>query len=49
VHGPITIDETGIHTISLWGREDYFRADKIIVKTNENLPFESGAAESPQN
>ncbi len=47
--GPVDISTTGIHTISLWGREDFFRADKIVVKDNQTLPVEIGPPESPEN
>lgn len=47
--GPININATGNHVISLWAREDGFIADKIVVKNNQNAISGSGPAESSQS
>lgn len=38
----------GLHTLTLWMREDGAIIDKIVVKDNSTLPTGTGPAESPQ-
>lgn len=50
--GPVaslSITSAGVHTISLFMREDGFRADKLLLTTNNNYtPSGTGPAESPR-
>jgi hypothetical protein len=39
----------GIHTINVWGREDGFRLDKIVINTSSTAPTGAGPAESALN
>ena len=45
----IKITSPGLHTIHLWMREDGFKIDKILLRTNSSstAPSGSGPAESP--
>jgi hypothetical protein len=45
---PVEVAKTGIHTVHLYGREDGFRADKIVVSTSATSPTGNGPAESAQ-
>ncbi len=45
----INVNSAGVHTISLWMREDGFRFDKLLLTTNGNyFPSGLGPNESPQ-
>jgi hypothetical protein len=44
----ITVDTPELHTVSLWGREDGFAADKIVITASGVAPTGTGPAESPQ-
>lgn len=50
--GPVatlSITTTGVHAISLYMREDGFKADKLLLTTNNNFtPTGMGPAESPR-
>lgn len=50
--GPVatlSITTTGVHAISLYMREDGFKADKLLLTTNNNYtPTGTGPAESPR-
>lgn len=50
--GPVStlsVTSAGVHTISLYMREDGFRADKILLTTNNGYtPTGTGPAESPR-
>lgn len=39
---------TGLHTITIWMREDGMIVDKIVVKNSSTAPTGTGPAESPQ-
>lgn len=41
----ITVSTTGVHTFTVWGREDAFRFDKIVITTG-SAPTGNGPAES---
>ncbi len=45
----VNVNTTGIHTVSIWGREDGFRIDKIVVSTSSSPPSGNGPSESPTN
>lgn len=45
---PVDVNTTGVHTVHLYGREDGFRADKIVVSTSATSPSGNGPAESEQ-
>jgi hypothetical protein len=45
----VTVSTTGTHTFTVWGREDGFRFDKIVISTSSTLPSGNGPAESPYN
>lgn len=44
----LTVSSTGVHTITIYAREDGFRMDKIVI-TNGSAPTGNGPAESPRN
>jgi hypothetical protein len=44
----VNVSTTGIHTVSVWGREDGFQFDKIVVKTSATAPTGNGPSESVQ-
>jgi hypothetical protein len=43
------VSTTGIKTINIWGREDGFRLDKLVISTSSTLPTGMGPAESVLN
>jgi len=43
---PITISTSGVHAITFYGREDGFKADKIVINTSTTPPTGNGPAES---
>jgi hypothetical protein len=45
----INVSTTGVHTITVWGREDGVRIDKIVVSSSSTAPSGNGPAESSQN
>jgi hypothetical protein len=45
---PVIVSSTGIHTFTIWGREDGFRADKIVI-TKGVAPTNDGPNVSPRN
>jgi hypothetical protein len=44
----LTVTTTGVHTFTVWMREDGFRIDKIVI-TNGSAPTGNGPSESPKN
>jgi hypothetical protein len=44
----ISVGSMGQHTVSVWGREDGFSVDKIVVSTSATPPTGDGPVESPQ-
>jgi hypothetical protein len=45
----VNISSAGLHTISIWMREDGFRVDRVLLTTNSSLtPSGNGPAESPR-
>ena len=43
----ITLSTAGVHTVTIWGREDGFYADKIVIaKSTSYTPTSNGPAES---
>lgn len=44
----VDVNSTGVHTVHLYGREDGFRADKIVVSTSATSPSGDGPAERTQ-
>jgi hypothetical protein len=44
----LTVSTTGVHTFTIWGREDGFRADKIVI-TKGAAPTLDGPSQSPIN
>jgi hypothetical protein len=44
----VTVETTGIHTVSVWGREDGFKLDKIMINKSAELPSDTGPDESPR-
>jgi oligosaccharide reducing-end xylanase len=44
----ISIGSTGLHTVNVYGREDGFRFDKIIVNKSASAPTGAGPAQSPR-
>jgi hypothetical protein len=45
----VVVNTTGVHTFTLWGREDGFQVDKIVISTNAAQPSGNGPSESPRN
>ena len=45
---PFTVTDTGIHTVSVWGREDGFFADKIVLQTSSTPPLGVGPPQSAE-
>jgi hypothetical protein len=46
----INVTSSGVHTISVWMREDGFRFDKLLLTTDSNYtPTGIGPGESPQD
>jgi hypothetical protein len=45
----VTVSTTGAHTFTVWGREDGFRFDKIVISKSSTAPSGNGPAESPYN
>jgi hypothetical protein len=43
---PIEVTATGVHTVTIFAREDDFRVDKLIVSTADTLPSGNGPDES---
>ncbi len=49
VNKTFNVGSPGVHTVSLWMREDGFYADKILLTTNGGYtPSDNGPAESPR-
>lgn len=51
IDGPvatISVTSTGLHTISIWMREDGFVFDKLLLTTAGTTPSGAGPAESPR-
>jgi len=44
----VTVSTTGIHTVNVWGREDGFRLDKIVINKSATAPSGTGPAQSPR-
>jgi hypothetical protein len=44
----VNVSTTGIHTFTIWGREDGVKIDKIVI-TSGAAPSGNGPAESPYN
>lgn len=44
----INVSSAGQHTVSIWGSEDGFCLDKIVVSSSSTSPTGTGPAESPQ-
>ncbi len=44
----VTVNSTGLHTVSVWGREDGFRLDKVVVNKSATAPSGNGPAQSPR-
>lgn len=45
----VTVSTTGLHTFTVWGREDGFRFDKIVISTSPTAPSGNGPAQSTYN
>ncbi len=45
----LSVDSTGLKTFSVWGREDGFRLDKIVINKSATPPSGNGPDESPVN
>lgn len=45
---PASVSTTGVHIVQIFGREDGFRIDKIVVSTSSVPPTGEGPAESEQ-
>jgi hypothetical protein len=45
---PVSVSTMGVHTFTIWGREDGFRADKVVI-TKGAAPTGNGPSESPRN
>lgn len=45
----VTVSTTGIHTLTVWPREDGFRFDKIVVSTSSTAPSGLGPSQSSYN
>ncbi|MBN1171152.1 MAG: hypothetical protein JXA67_03180 [Micromonosporaceae bacterium] len=43
----VTIDSPGIHSVHIWGREDSFMLDKIVINKSSTAPEGLGPEESP--
>lgn len=43
----ITVPSVGVHKITVWGREDGLKVDKIVVTTSSTTPTGNGPTESP--
>lgn len=43
---PIDVTAAGIHTVSVFAREDGFRVDKLVVRTEDTAPTDNGPDES---
>jgi hypothetical protein len=44
---PIEVSASGIHTVTVFAREDGFRVDKLVIRANDTAPSGGGPAESP--
>jgi hypothetical protein len=44
---PVTVDSPGIHSVQIWGREDGFMLDKIVITKSATPPLDAGPPESP--
>jgi Gylcosyl hydrolase family 115 C-terminal domain len=45
----VEVTTEGAHTVTLWGREDGIRIDKIVVSRSGTLPTGTGPSESPRD
>lgn len=41
-----TVNTTGAHTFTVWGREDGFKVDKVVINQSSTAPTGDGPAES---
>lgn len=44
----VEVTTEGVHTVSIWAREDGFCVDKIVISTNATPPVGNGPPESPK-
>jgi hypothetical protein len=44
-----SVSTTGVHTFTIWMREDGFRLDKIVINNTGSVPSGNGPAESTRN
>jgi hypothetical protein len=45
----VDVATTGVHTLTIWGREDGFMCDKIVINTSSTAPSGTGPAESSKD
>lgn len=45
----VTVNTTGVHTFTIWGREDGVKVDKVVISANSTPPTGNGPAQSPFN
>ena len=48
IQAAFVINSPGVHTISVWGREDGFRLDKLVLQLSAAAPVGQGPPESSQ-
>jgi len=45
----MTVSSTGLHVVNVYGREDGFRFDKVIVDKSSAAPSGAGPGQSPRS
>jgi hypothetical protein len=44
----LEVDSAGVHTVSIYAREDGFRVDKVVIQADDSTPSDAGPDESPR-